>query len=62
MAKRGEARPFTVRFRFEGRPDYALGSYVTPEAAEFAREQQAARVGPNGETCDAWIVDRRDLR
>jgi hypothetical protein len=63
VAKRGEARPFTVRYRFEGdERDWALGSYTTREAAEFARDQQAARIAPGGETCEAWIVDRRDLR
>jgi hypothetical protein len=59
VAKRGEARPFTVRFRFEGGREWALGSFTTREGAEFAREQQAARVGPDGQTCEAWVVDRR---
>lgn len=59
MAKRGESRPFTVRFRFEGQPEYALGAFTTRERAEFARDQQAARVGPGEETCEAWIIDRR---
>lgn len=58
MAKRGQARPYTVRFQFENAPEWALGSFTTREAAEFAREQQADRVGPDGQTCEAWIVER----
>jgi hypothetical protein len=59
VAKRGEPRPFTVRFRFEGGREWAFGSYATRESAEFYRDQQAARIGPDGQTCEAWIVDRR---
>lgn len=59
VAKRGQLRPFTVRFRFEGAPEYALTSFVTREAAEHAAERQRERIGPAGQTCEAWVVDRR---
>lgn len=60
MAKRGQRLPFTVRYRFQvpGARDWALGSYATRDDAEFAAQQQRKRVGPNGQTCEAWIVDR----
>lgn len=59
MAKRGESRPFTVRFQFDGQREWAAGSYVTRESAELAAEQQGRRVGPSGQTCTAWVVTRR---
>jgi hypothetical protein len=59
VAKRGEARPFTVRFRFEGQHEYARGSYTSREAAEDAARSQQQIVGPRGQTCEAWVVDRR---
>lgn len=58
MAKRGERRPFTVRFRFEGAREWALGSFLTREAADEAAGRQRKVVGPNGETCEAWVVER----
>lgn len=58
MAKRGQRLPFTVRYRFAGERDWARGSYATREQAEHVAEQQAAIVGPDGRTCEAWIVDR----
>lgn len=59
MAKRGESRPYTVQFQYDGQREWALGSYPTREAAEFAAQQQCERVGPNGETCTARVIDRR---
>jgi hypothetical protein len=59
VAKRGERRPWTVRFRFEDGREWARGTYTSRDAAEFAAQQQRETVGPNGETCEAWVVDRR---
>lgn len=61
MPKRGERLPFTVRFRFEGGKAWARGSYRTRADAELIAEQQRRIVGPNGETCEAWVVDRRPI-
>lgn len=60
MAKRGEAQPFTVRYRFDGGREHALGAFPTRDRAEDAARQQRRRVGPEGQECDAWVIDRRE--
>jgi hypothetical protein len=46
-------------FVTEGQPEYARGSYTSREAAEDAARSQQQIVGPRGQTCEAWVVDRR---
>ena len=62
MAKLGEERPWRVRFQFEGQKAWVLGNYHSREAAEFQRDRQADRVGPNGETCEAWVEHKEHGR